>query len=92
MDCGWTDSLGLALMGHGVPGRATEWARAAEQSGKFARVILNPSYEDNVIDRAEWVLVTSNPEFFSRLVQANPIAASSRPWTDDYSNLWQALK
>src|SRR5439155_1757244 len=33
MDCGWTDSLGLALMGHGVPGRATEWARAAEQSG-----------------------------------------------------------
>jgi len=33
MDCGWTDSLGLALMGHGLPGRATEWARAAERSG-----------------------------------------------------------
>src|SRR5215470_14635242 len=33
MDWRWTDSLGLALMGHGGPGRATEWARAAEQSG-----------------------------------------------------------
>src|SRR6516165_6459362 len=33
MDWRWTDSLGLALMGHGVPGRTTEWARAAEQAG-----------------------------------------------------------
>src|SRR5262245_256919 len=33
MDYGWTDSLGLALTGHGGPGRVTEWARAAEQSG-----------------------------------------------------------
>src|SRR5206468_853696 len=33
MDCGCTDGLGLALMGPGLPGRATEWARAAERSG-----------------------------------------------------------
>jgi 5,10-methylenetetrahydromethanopterin reductase len=33
MDWRWTDSLGLALMGHGVPGRAIEWARAAERAG-----------------------------------------------------------
>jgi 5,10-methylenetetrahydromethanopterin reductase len=33
MDWRWTDSLGLALMGHGVPGRAIEWARAAERNG-----------------------------------------------------------
>jgi len=33
MDWRWTDSLGLALMGHGVPGRAVEWARAAERAG-----------------------------------------------------------
>jgi alkanesulfonate monooxygenase SsuD/methylene tetrahydromethanopterin reductase-like flavin-dependent oxidoreductase (luciferase family) len=33
MDWRWTDSLGLALMGHGVPERATEWARAAERAG-----------------------------------------------------------
>jgi len=33
MDWRWTDSLGVALMGHGVPGRAVEWARAAERAG-----------------------------------------------------------
>jgi len=33
MDWRWTDSLGLALMGHGVPARTTEWARAAEGAG-----------------------------------------------------------
>jgi alkanesulfonate monooxygenase SsuD/methylene tetrahydromethanopterin reductase-like flavin-dependent oxidoreductase (luciferase family) len=33
MDWRWTDSLGLALVGHGVPGRTTEWARAAERAG-----------------------------------------------------------
>jgi 5,10-methylenetetrahydromethanopterin reductase len=29
----WTASLGIALMGHGLPGRATAWARAAERAG-----------------------------------------------------------
>ena len=33
MDWRWTDSFGWALMGHGVPGRAIEWARAAEHAG-----------------------------------------------------------
>ena len=33
MDSRWTDSLGVALLGHGLPGRATEWARAAERAG-----------------------------------------------------------
>jgi 5,10-methylenetetrahydromethanopterin reductase len=33
MDWRWTDSLGVALAGHGVPGRAAEWARAAERAG-----------------------------------------------------------
>ena len=33
MDWRWTDSLGVALMGHGVPGRGVEWARAAEHAG-----------------------------------------------------------
>lgn len=33
MDWRWTASLGLALMGHGVPARAIEWARAAERAG-----------------------------------------------------------
>jgi 5,10-methylenetetrahydromethanopterin reductase len=33
MDWRWTASLGVALMGHGVPGRTVEWARAAERAG-----------------------------------------------------------
>ena len=33
MDWRWTDSLGVALSGHGVPGRTIEWARAAEHAG-----------------------------------------------------------
>ena len=33
MDWRWTDSLGLALMGHGGPARTTEWARVAERAG-----------------------------------------------------------
>lgn len=33
MDWRWTDSLGVALMGHGVPAHALAWARAAERAG-----------------------------------------------------------
>jgi 5,10-methylenetetrahydromethanopterin reductase len=33
MDWRWTDSLGVGLMGHGIPGRTVEWARAAERAG-----------------------------------------------------------
>jgi 5,10-methylenetetrahydromethanopterin reductase len=33
MDWRWTDSLGVALLGHGLPGRTTDWARVAERAG-----------------------------------------------------------
>jgi len=33
MDWRWTDSLGVALLGPGLPARTTEWARAAERAG-----------------------------------------------------------
>ena len=33
MDWRWTDSLGVALLGHGLPGRTTDWARTAERAG-----------------------------------------------------------
>jgi 5,10-methylenetetrahydromethanopterin reductase len=32
MDSRWSDSLGVALLGHGLPGRTTELARAAERA------------------------------------------------------------
>jgi 5,10-methylenetetrahydromethanopterin reductase len=33
MDWRWTDSVGVALLGHGLPDRTTHWARSAEASG-----------------------------------------------------------
>src|SRR5438874_1096675 len=33
MDWRWTDNLGVALMGHGLPGRVSAVARAAERAG-----------------------------------------------------------
>ena len=33
MDSRWTASPGVALLGHGLPGSAVEWARAAERAG-----------------------------------------------------------
>ena len=33
MDWRWTDKLGVALMGHGVPGRTVDHARAVERAG-----------------------------------------------------------
>ena len=68
-------------------------ALAAEQNGKVARVLANPGDGANIVDDSQWVLVTSRPEFFSRLLkQASPIPAGERAWTDDFSNLWQALR
>ncbi|HEU5197768.1 MAG TPA: LLM class flavin-dependent oxidoreductase, partial [Methylomirabilota bacterium] len=33
MDSRWTASLGVALLGHGLPGSVTNWARTAEGAG-----------------------------------------------------------
>jgi 5,10-methylenetetrahydromethanopterin reductase len=33
MDWPWTNSLGVALVGHGLPARTTVWARAVERAG-----------------------------------------------------------
>jgi len=33
MDSRWSHSLGVALLGHGLPGRTTDWASAAERAG-----------------------------------------------------------
>ena len=56
-------------------------------------MLANTGDEANIVDGSQWVLVTSRPEFFSRLLrQASPIPASERAWTDDFSNLWQALR
>jgi len=68
-------------------------AAAAERSGKFARMISNPSDDAEIVDESYWVLVAASPDFFARLsAPAGPIPIASRAWTDDYSNIWQALR
>jgi len=71
-------------------------ALAAEQSGKTARLFSSLDDPYNAIDGSSWVLVASGEEVFERalLKWAQPIGGTRglRPWTDDYSNLWQSLK
>src|SRR5262245_23741895 len=44
MDWRWTDSLGVAMLGHGLPGRAIEWARAAERAGFGSLWVIEDYY------------------------------------------------
>src|SRR2546426_972809 len=45
MDWRWTDSLGVALLGRGLPGRTTEWARAAERAGLGSLWIIEDYFQ-----------------------------------------------
>jgi spermidine synthase len=68
---------------------------AAQDGGKAARLVDNNSEAENAIDESHWVLVASSDEFFTRLglSAAKQVAAgTASAWTDDYSNLWRALK
>ena len=70
-------------------------AAAAQESGKTARLVDDKSDAENAIDESHWVLVTSSDQFFSGppLSAATQITTTATSvWTDDYSNLWHALK
>ena len=70
-------------------------AVAAHESGKAARVLVNLEDAGHDVDGSVWVLVTSRPKFFSRpgLASSMPIdTARATAWTDDFSDLWRALK
>lgn len=69
----------------------------ANSVGKQARLVDNDESESEVIFSSDWVLVTSRPGFFDTpLLRGHGAAIADRPglrpWTDDYSNLWQILK
>ncbi len=69
----------------------------AESVAKQARMVENEESESEVIFSSDWVLVTSRPGFFDTPLlrgksTAIPDRPGLRPWTDDYSNLWQILK
>ncbi|MDQ2898741.1 MAG: fused MFS/spermidine synthase [Acidobacteriota bacterium] len=69
----------------------------ADSVGKQARMVINDESESEVVFSSDWVLVTSRPGFFDTpLLQGKsttiPDWPGFRPWTDDYSNLWQILR
>ena len=68
---------------------------AAQESGKAARLFNNKSDDEKAIDESHWVLVASSDAFFSSagLSGATEVVTNAASaWTDDYSNLWRALK
>jgi hypothetical protein len=71
-------------------------ARAAAESGKTARLFTNNADFAKGISQSFWVLVADDPAFFTHQAfrDARPveISGAERVWTDDYSNLWRAMK
>jgi hypothetical protein len=71
-------------------------ARLAAAENKAARVIANDADFANGVSQSVWVLVARSRAAFDNpaLKDAVPLPrdTASRPWTDDYSNLWTALK
>jgi SAM-dependent methyltransferase len=70
---------------------------AANESHKQAWQIDNDADDPAQIFTATYVLVSSRAGFFDQLLFRGQLIAiqvppSLRPWTDDYSNLWQVLK
>ncbi|MBV9407128.1 MAG: fused MFS/spermidine synthase [Acidobacteriaceae bacterium] len=69
---------------------------AAKESGKPAWEVDNEDDDAHEIYSAGYVLISSRPNFFTHptfegeLIEIDP-PRTLRPWTDDYSNLWQVL-
>ena len=71
-------------------------AIAARDSGKTAKIVTTSENASNAIEGSEWVLVSSEKDFFSRseFNSTKTIATETGAtgWTDDYSNIWRVLK
>jgi len=70
---------------------------AANESHKQAWQIDNDNDDRAQIYTSTWVLLTSRPGFFDQPLFRGQLTRIGvrprlRPWTDDYSNLWQVLK
>lgn len=73
-------------------------ARNARDLGKAALLVTDEGLEEAYLTGSDWVLVTADPAVFTHpefrrgdVQRVNP-RAGLRPWTDDYSNLFQILK
>jgi SAM-dependent methyltransferase len=69
--------------------------KAAQESGKMARLVSNSSDPTGAVNAATWVLVSSRPGFFERPALQGSAPVEVPPdfdaWTDDYSNLWRVF-
>ena len=69
---------------------------AAQGSGHQARIVTNQDNDNYGVFQSDYVLVTNRPNFFDdpllkTQVRTISLPSGTRRWTDDYSNLWQAL-
>jgi hypothetical protein len=73
-------------------------SRNAHDLGKIAVDVDDEDEETDYFANSDWVLVSSDAAIFhdaafkSSSVQPAPVRANLRPWTDDYSNLFQILQ
>jgi hypothetical protein len=73
-------------------------SRNARDFGKVAMDVDDEDEEADYFSDSDWVLVSADgsfvhdPAFKSSSVQTARFRANLRPWTDDYSNLFQILK
>jgi spermidine synthase len=73
-------------------------AGGAEHFGKQAMTVLDEGDEEPYFSTSNWVLVTSDtsifldPAFNDASIMPSAVKKGFRPWTDDYSNVFQILK
>jgi hypothetical protein len=73
-------------------------SRNARDFGKAVIDVDDTDEEEDYFSNSDWVLLSNDaamfhaPAFKSSSVQPARIRADLRPWTDDYSNLFQILK
>ena len=63
----------------------------ADAYGYPARLLESEANDDQLVSRAEWVLVTRKPDFPPE-AKVIEVPAGLKPWTDDYNNLFQILR
>lgn len=71
-------------------------AAAAERSGHQSRMITNPDDDNYGVFQSDYVLVTNRANFFDdpllkSKVHLIDLPAGTRPWTDDFSNIWRTV-
>jgi hypothetical protein len=73
-------------------------ARNAHDFGKAAVLVDDDGNDEDYLSSSDWVLVAADPAVFSNSyfkahgVETAELRTGLRPWTDDFSNLFQILK